>query len=132
MGVGVTGLSLALLGAAPAQAGDEFEDGFKDELGRIAAHEAVRGGRQILASFLLGGGPQPVAAPYREPAPAYYPESYGYAPEPYGQVSYHRHDHYHHYPTPVVYYDRGGHWDGGHGWKHGHRKAHRHHRGCHH
>jgi hypothetical protein len=130
MGVGVTGLSLALLGAAPAQAGDEFEDGFKDELGRIAAHEAVRGGRQILASILLGG-PQPVAAPaaYHEPAPAYYPESYGYAPQPYGQVSYHQHDHYHYYPAPVVYYDRGDHWDRGHGWKH---KGHRHHRGCHH
>jgi hypothetical protein len=40
--------------ASPARAGDEFERGFKDELGRIAAHEAVGAGKLVLAHVLLG------------------------------------------------------------------------------
>lgn len=42
----------ALLGASPARAGGEFERGFKNELGRIAAHEAVTLGTQILGEFV--------------------------------------------------------------------------------
>lgn len=37
-----------LLGASPARAGGEFEDGFEDQLGRIAAVEVVRFGKAIL------------------------------------------------------------------------------------
>lgn len=50
------GLGLLLLTASPAQAGDEFERGFKDEIGRIAAHEAFGLGRHIVADVFLGGG----------------------------------------------------------------------------
>jgi hypothetical protein len=127
-GMGIAGLSLALLGAPPASAGDEFEDGFKDELGRIAAHEAVRGGRQILANILFGGPPAVVAAPAPPPpAVAYYPAE-PYYPAP----VYHEHHHYYHYPAygyaPGYYeygrpYGRGGHH---------HHHRHKHHRGCRH
>jgi hypothetical protein len=51
---------LALLGASSAQAGDDFERGFKNELGRIAAHEAVS-----LGTSLLGGLFYPVSGPHR-------------------------------------------------------------------
>jgi hypothetical protein len=138
MSVGVTGLALALVGAEPSRAGDEFEDGFKDELGRIAAHEAVRGGRQILASILLGGGP--VAAPvvYRdEPVyPQAYPEPYPV--ERYGRAVYHevRHDHYHHYPVAYGYYGRDDDSDSDSDhrhWRHKrHHERHHHHGGCRH
>jgi hypothetical protein len=136
MGVGMTGLALALLGAEPARAGDEFEDGFKDELGRIAAHEAVRGGRQILASILLGGGP--VAAPVAYPAEPVYPQAYPepYPVEPYGRAVYHQHDHYHHYPVAHGYYGRDDDSDSDSDhrhWRHKrHYKRHHHHGGCRH
>lgn len=47
---GAAGLLLAagLLAAPAAQAGDDFERGFKNELGRIAAHEAVTVGFGVL------------------------------------------------------------------------------------
>ena len=41
--------------AAPAQAKDEFEDAFKYELGRIAAHEAVYAGKHIVGTLLHVG-----------------------------------------------------------------------------
>ena len=41
--------------AAPAQAKDEFEDAFKYELGRIAAHQTVYAGTHILGTVLGGG-----------------------------------------------------------------------------
>jgi hypothetical protein len=122
-GVGIAGLALALMSASPAEAKDEFEDGFKDELGRIAAHEAVGVGRQVLASVLLGGPYVASPAPYREPAHGYgYSGDYGYDPQPYGRTVVHRHDHYY---QPVHY--RHGHR--GHGWGHQHRhpKYHKHH-----
>jgi hypothetical protein len=87
-----------LLTSIPAQAGDEFEDGFKDELGRIAAHEAVYVGRGLLARILLGPpayGPPAYAYPY--PVPVY---RYAYPPPPYWDYYpryYHRHHHYHHH-----------------------------------
>jgi hypothetical protein len=127
--VGLTGLTLALMGAEPARAGDEFEDGFKDELGRIAAHEAVRGGRQILAGILLGGAyapaaPQPVG--YYEPAP---PPVYSYPQVIYNEY---RQDHHHYYPV-ARHYDGHGHHGGDHHWRHKkHNRGHRHHGGCYH
>jgi hypothetical protein len=98
-------LVLPLLVSGAARAGDEFEDGFKDELGRIAAHEAVYVGRGLLARILLG--PPPV---YAAPAPVYVPPPpvyaypypvyrYAYPPPywvPYGR-HYHSHHHHHHH-----------------------------------
>ena len=126
--VGVMGLALVLSGAEPASAKDEFEDGFKDELGRIAAHEAVRGGRQILASILLGGPSGPPPAAY-QPEPAYYePQAYAppvvYVPAPVPVVYYERHDVYHHYPVAYGYREPRG-WPPGHSkhWKHSHGRG---------
>ena len=53
---GLGALSLLLLAAAPANAGDEFERSFKYEfggtLGRLAAYEAVGVGRSVLGDIL--------------------------------------------------------------------------------
>ncbi len=49
------GFCALLVLATPAQAGDAFENGFKDELGRIAAREAVHAGKHILVSVLDPG-----------------------------------------------------------------------------
>ena len=43
-----------LLAPASAEAKNEFEDAFKYELGRIAAHEAAGAGRSLLGSILFG------------------------------------------------------------------------------
>ncbi len=48
--VGAAALTLAC--ALPARAGDQFEEGFKDELGRIAARQAVSGARFLLIELL--------------------------------------------------------------------------------
>jgi hypothetical protein len=95
------------LGAAPeARAGDEFEDAFKDELGRIAAYEAVGVGRGVLSHILLGG------------PPVYYTDGPYYPYYPY----------YLYYPTHrphYYYYDYHGHHYRGHrGWHHGHHRPH--------
>jgi hypothetical protein len=114
---------LCLCVSPEARAGDEFEDGFKDELGRLAAHEAVVVGRGILAQVLLAGDP------------GYYG---GYYPYPTHRPRYH-HDydrgdwgHYRHYPGWRYSYYR-PYWHGhGHGWgHHRHHKRHyqRHHHG---
>ena len=47
----LAGLALACLMAVPAQAGNEFDDGFEDQLGRLVATEVFHLGR-----FLLTGG----------------------------------------------------------------------------
>lgn len=49
----VAGMGIVFL-SAPAEAKDEFEDGFKSELGRIAAHRAVYAGGQILGAVIYG------------------------------------------------------------------------------
>jgi hypothetical protein len=97
-------LALATLLLAPgaSRADDEFEDGFKDELGRVAAHGAVAVGRGILAQILLG--PPAYAAPvypapvYVQPYPVYaypvYPAPGYWAP--YGRYYHHHHHHHHH------------------------------------
>jgi hypothetical protein len=82
-------VGLLLLSAPAAQAKDEFEDAFKYELGRIAAHEAVRGGRIILAEILLGGyPPYPYSYYDYEPGPSYY--EYHYHEHHYGDCGYSR------------------------------------------
>ena len=58
-------LLLAGAYARPAEAGDEFEDAFKYELGRIAAHEAAYVGRHVLGTLVAGAhpyGPGPARA----------------------------------------------------------------------
>ncbi|MCP4003367.1 MAG: hypothetical protein GY725_04150 [bacterium] len=46
---------LIVLAPSGARAGDEFEDGFKSELGRIAAHEAFGLGKGVLGQVIHGG-----------------------------------------------------------------------------
>ncbi|MEM7412950.1 MAG: hypothetical protein AAF430_22150 [Myxococcota bacterium] len=62
--LGAMGVVAGLAMATPAQAGDEFEDGFKTALGAIAAHEVVGGGKFLLQQILLGPG-HGYAGPYR-------------------------------------------------------------------
>jgi hypothetical protein len=115
------------LSAAPeARAGDEFEDGFKDELGRVAAHEAVGIGRGVLAGILLAGDPR----------------HYGGHRDHGGHHDYYDRGgdwgHYRTYPGWRYSYYRpywGGHGRGywhGHGWGGHHRHYRRHHHGHHH
>jgi hypothetical protein len=56
--------SVGLLTAAPAQAADEFENGFQDELGRLVAHEVVRAGATLLYGPYYAAG-----AVYTAPLP---------------------------------------------------------------
>jgi hypothetical protein len=86
--IGIVGAALILLGAGPARAGgDHFENGFKDEAGRIAAHAAYGVGAAVLAGLVYG----PPGAYYRPygPPPGYYGYGYGYPPVV-------EHHHYHH------------------------------------
>jgi len=50
--------AVALLAAGPARANNEFQNGFEDQLGRIAAYGAVNLGLQLLT-----GGYYPVVVP---------------------------------------------------------------------
>jgi hypothetical protein len=106
-------LAPLLLAPTPAQAGDEFEGGFNDEMGRIAAHEAVYIGRGLLARILLGPPPgyPPPAYAYPYPVPAY---RYAYPPPPYWS----------HGPYPGYYYP------GYHYRHHHHHHGHHHHDDC--
>ena len=112
----MTGALVAALAlASPARAGDEFEDAFKYELGRIAAHEAVGLGRGILAQLILGG-PGGHGHHHAYPGPRYrYPDPYygdyrgrGYG---YGYGDDHRYrkhkrrHHHHHHHHRHRYYD---------------------------
>jgi len=112
-------------GAAPARANNDFQNGFEDQLGRIAAYSVTALGVRILTGGYypaVAYSPPPVyVAPpvYYAPPPVYYAPPVVYAPRP-----------VHYYGGPkklkvrqVVYYpDRRGHgdWDhgprGGHGW----------------
>ncbi len=51
----VLGALFVLAAPEPANAKNEFEDGFKSELGRIAAHQAAGLGRGILGQVIHGG-----------------------------------------------------------------------------
>jgi len=112
-----------LLAPAPeARAGDEFEDGFKDELGRLAAHEAVGIGRGVLAQILLGGPGYYAEGPYyRTPPPRYYHEGPYYRPY---EVW-----HYGYAPGPYPYWRPYGHGYRSHGHHHNYHRHHHHH-GC--
>ena len=103
----VPALALLLAGsfARPAQAGDEFEDAFKYELGRIAAHEAVFAGRHLLGTLVAGANPYAGAPTERYPVYVAVPQI---------------HQHYHHGRGHGHYRDRG---HPGHGY-------HRHDRHC--
>lgn len=109
-GIAAAGVVAGLLLLAPsaATAKDEFEDAFKYELGRIAAHEAVGLGRAVLGAIIYG-------PPVRAPVTYTYPYPYGYG-HPYPSVyEYHEHHHYYRHGPP-------------HGRAWGHHKPHRHHR----
>jgi hypothetical protein len=56
LGWSVAGLLVlgVFLGAPQARAGDDFERGFKNELGRIAAREVVHVGRHVVADVVWG------------------------------------------------------------------------------
>ncbi len=87
----VAALAVALgalaLSAAPAQARDEFENGFEDQIGRLLAFEAYRVG-----SVILGGG-YPYAGYHGGYArPRYEEHHYYYPPQP----RYYRPRHIHH------------------------------------
>lgn len=118
-----------LLAAPDARAGDEFEDGFKDELGRLAAHEAVGIGRGVLASILLGGHrgyyddypAYPTHRPRYYDDDDYYPRHRHYPRWHYGGRPYYRNHHRHH-----------GYGWGHHPRRHYHEHHHYHHRGCDH
>jgi len=108
----VVGLGTLALGAQPADAGNEFKHAFKDEFGRIVAHQVAA----VSTAVLLG----PVAVPRYEsyPAPYFYGRS---VPE------------YRHHARPQHRYRR-HHGHAGHGRGHGRGhyrgKGHRHHRSC--
>lgn len=76
--------ALALACALPARAGDQFEDGFKDELGRLAARQAVSGAQELVRVLLTTDWrtPQPRAAdPPRwehRPREQHYERDHGY------------------------------------------------------
>jgi len=111
-----------LFAVPDARASDEFEDGFKDELGRLAAHEAVSIGRGVLASILLGGHPGYYDYPdYPTHRPRYHHDDYDYP-------RYRPYPHWH-YGHPSGYGYAPYH---GHGWGHHHQYHHRHHHhhGC--
>ena len=121
------GLGLLVLAPSPAHAGDEFEDGFKDELGRIAAHEAFGVGRHILADVFLGHGGH-----YYGSRPVHHRTYYRHSAYRGGHD--HRYRRHHHRSYPKRHY-RGhrGHAYGKHrGHGHGHRygHGHRHGHGC--
>jgi hypothetical protein len=103
-----------LVAAAPASAKDEFEDGFKDELGRIAAHEAVGAGRAMLGYILLGH-------------PGHYGNNGHHDPYPYGR-GYHERVVY--YPVEVHHYHH--HYYRKHKHHHHHHHYGYHHGGCDH
>lgn len=107
-GIGVVAAlaaAVAVVAAGPAQARNEFENGFEDQLGRIAAVGAVNVGLAVLT----GGayyGPPPVA--YYPPPPVY---SYGYSrPYPVRHVVVHKYKHKHGRSCGHSYY-RGRGWD---------------------
>ena len=52
IGIAASAAALSLACALPARASNEFEDGFKDELGRLAAQQAVSGGQQLVSTLL--------------------------------------------------------------------------------
>ena len=90
MAVAVLAGVVALIAAGPARANNEFQNGFEDQLGRIAAYGAVNVGLQILT-----GGYYPAVVPVPVVQANYYGPRYApyYGPRK-GVVKYpkwHRH-----------------------------------------
>ena len=86
---------VGVVGAAPAQAENDFANGFEDQLGRIAAHQVVN-----LGAFILSGGYYHPQAQVRH-APYGYrhadPYAYGYRhPTPRKHYRKHKHHRRHH------------------------------------
>lgn len=128
--------AISLIGAGPARANNDFQNGFEDELGRIVATQAAAFGAHVLA-----GAAYPVAAAvaYYPPVPVYAPvvyapsygprhAGYGYSKRPkrlkirqvvyyQGQPCNDRYDRYDHAP-------RGGRHGRGGQHSHGHRYGH--------
>jgi hypothetical protein len=109
-----------LMGAAPARAGgDHFENGFKDEAGRIAAHAAYAVGGAVLAGLVYGPG---YGRPYGPPVGYGYGYGYPY-PAPVQIVEHHHYHHkikhhHHHGPCDAHYggparYERYERWERG-------------------
>lgn len=97
-----------LFGAAPAQARNEFKNGFEDQLGRIAAVGAVNVGLSVLSGGYYPAYPAvvpvPVAPVVHYAPPVYYRPVYPvYYGPPHAVVVKHKH-HRHH-----------KHWRRGHG-----------------
>ncbi len=94
---GSAAASLIVLGAGSAAAKNEFEHGFKDEAGRIAAHAAVGAGFAVLGGLLHGPAYYPVGGHGHHRPP--YGHAYGYwgGPVAYGPppVVHHYHEHHH-------------------------------------
>jgi hypothetical protein len=112
--------AVALFAAGPAQARNEFQNGFEDQLGRIAAVGAVN-----LGLHVLSGG-----AYYGPPAVAYYPPPayYGYGPRHVVKhhVVEHRVVHKHKHGRSCGHHYRHGRWHDdddygrrGHGYRYG-------------
>ena len=97
--------------AAPAVAKDEFEDAFKHELGRIAAHGAVSAGRHILGAVIHGGHPNHRGHQGRSYG---YPGHYSY----YYDYDHHGHGYYYEYRDYGHHYGHSGHYKR---WSHGQR-----------
>ncbi len=101
-------LAIVLSGVliSPAYAGDEFEKGFKLELGAIAARSAVGIGVGVVRGILGGGVVHATPAPV---APVYVAPPVVYAPPP-PPVIIERRVYYRPYyappPPPRVYYHR--------------------------
>jgi hypothetical protein len=127
LGAGLT-LGGCAIGAGAAEAGDAFERGFQDELGRITAHEAVHLGRAVLGEVLLVDHDHG------------YRGSYGYRPIPCGGYwtgsREHRHHYHHHHKHKhkhhAHHHDDGPPWGYAWGYRarhdhHGHHRAGRHH-----
>lgn len=115
-GVAALAAAVAMIAAGPAQARNEFENGFEDQLGRIAAVGAVNLGLHVLT----GGayyGPPPVA--YYPPPPVY---NYGYSrPYPVRHVVVHKYKHKHKHGRSCGHrghgYDRWDDDDDDYGWR---------------
>ena len=109
----LAGAGLALAWPSEAGAKDEFEDGFKDELGRLSAHGAFGVGRHILGEILFGyPGYERHAVHtyhprYRNRRRGYYDDYRGgYHRRPYYRRHRHHHHHYrhHHHRRPYRHY----------------------------
>jgi len=116
--------AVSVIGAAPARANNEFQNAFEDQLGRIAAYQAVAFGVGVLT-----GAYYPVVAPVPYYAPVVYAPSYGpsygsYYGRPHKvkvrQVVYYPGRPYNRgYDRAPRYYEGGGHSSHGRGHGHG-------------